>query len=148
MGTVSGILGVAVRIATILAQAAIGFIVGFVMLAMARGPWAVSIILFGAGLVVGSVGIGWLAIALRKSVISKRYIVRASGAIVGAFAPLIALVVIGLRFGSGSSIVEDRWGPILSVLAPITTVAGFYLAGLLSGAPRRATGRSQIRTSG
>jgi hypothetical protein len=131
-GRIIGIVGWAL---TLVLQAGAGLIVGFRLVIAFRPPWTGTVLLFGIGAVLGSIGVGSVSILLRRSIVQKRYLARAVAATIAALVPTVALIAVGVRLGSGSAAVEDRWGPLLSVVVIPFSALGFHVPAVVRGRP-------------
>ncbi len=129
MNAVKKILSVLGWIIAIMFQIAFGQIAGTFALAIGRGKMPESMIFLGMGIAVGVYLIGALAILLRRAIRPKKYLFRLGLTCVGVLIPIAILVAVGLSQGFDSEILNGGLGLLLTLLACILGVVGFYLPG-------------------
>ncbi len=116
-------------IITIVLQIAFGQIAGTFALAIGRGEMPESMIFLGIGIAVGVYLIGALAILLRRAIRPKKYLARLGLTCVGVFIPIAILVAVGLSQGFDSEIINGGLGLLLTLLASVLGMLGFYIPG-------------------
>ena len=129
MSTGKKILSVLGWIITVILQVAFGQIAGTIALAIGRGKMPESMIFLGIGIAVGVFLIGALAILLRRAIQPKKYLSRLGFTVLGVLIPLAILVAIGLSQGFDSEIINGGLGLLLTLLASILGMIGFYVPG-------------------
>lgn len=107
-------------------QAALAVLLGFLTSVVGQAVFALSMIGMWIGITAGINLIGWGGLALRKSMLTKQYGLRLGFSAFGALLPTITLLVIIMRMGAGSPLVSDRYGPLLSGLAVLLGLLGYY----------------------
>ncbi len=129
MSTGKKILSVLGWIITVILQAAFGQIAGTIALAMGGGKMPESMIFLGIGIAGGVFLIGALAILLRRAIQPKKYLSRLGFTVLGVLIPLAILVTIGLSQGFDSEIINGGLGLLLTLLASLLGMIGFYFPG-------------------
>ncbi len=129
MSTGKKILSVLGWIITVILQVAFGQIAGTIALAIGRGEMPESMIFLGIGIAVGIFLIGALAILLRRAIQPKKYLSRLGFTVLGVLIPLTILVAIGLSQGFDSEIINGGLGLLLTLLASVLGMIGFYVPG-------------------
>ncbi|MEW6093532.1 MAG: hypothetical protein AB1531_06155 [Chloroflexota bacterium] len=129
MSAVKKIFSVLGWIITIVLQIAFGQVAGTFALAIGQGRMPESMIFLGMGIAVGVYIIGALAILLRRAIRPKKYLARLGFTCVGVLIPIAILVAVGLSQGFDSEILNGGLGLLLTLLACILGVVGFYLPG-------------------
>lgn len=129
MNAVKKILSVLGWILTIMFQIAFGQIAGTFALAIGQGKMPESMIFLGIGIAAGVYLIGALAILLRRAIRPKKYLARLGLTCVGVLIPIAILVAVGLSQGFDSEIINGGLGLLLTLLASILGMLGFYIPG-------------------
>ncbi|MFH2039072.1 MAG: hypothetical protein ABIJ65_06520 [Chloroflexota bacterium] len=73
--------------------------------------------------------LGALAIAMRKSIQPKKYLARLIFAFAGMLVPIAVLIAVGTSQGYDSELINGGLGMLMTVLAVILAIVGFYLPG-------------------
>lgn len=129
MNSVRKILNVLVWIITVVLQVALGQVAGTIALAIGQGKMPESMFLLWIGIAVGVFLIGALAILLRRAIQPKKYLSRLGFTSLGVLIPVAILSVIGLSLGFNSEIINGGLGLLLTLLASVLGMIGFFLPG-------------------
>ena len=129
MSAIKKILNVLAWIITIVFQIALGQIAGTIAIAIVQGKMPESMILLWVGITVGVFLIGALAILLRRTIRPKKYLFRLGLTGLGVLIPVAILIAVGLNQGFDSEIISGGLGLILTLLASILGMIGFYIPG-------------------
>ncbi len=129
MNSIKKVLNVLVWIITILLQIAMGQIAGTIALAIGQGKMPESMFLLWIGIALGVFLIGALAILLRRAIQPKKYLSRLGFTSLGVLIPVAILLVIGLSQGFDSEIINGGLGLLLTLLASVLGMLGFFLPG-------------------
>ncbi len=129
MNTLKKILNFFAWLITLLLQAALGMVAGTVGVGIGQGKMPDSLLITGLGIVIGVFLVGALAIAVRKSIQPKKYLPRLVYAFIGMLVPMAALVAVGTSQGYDSELIDGGLGLLMTVLAVLLAIIGFYLPG-------------------
>jgi hypothetical protein len=121
------ILNIIGWIVTLLLQILLGLFLGFVFSVIGRSTWLLDFISLWLGDTIGVFAVGALALLLRRSTQPKIYLLRLGATALGALMPILILIVLVLTLGYESDVIQGRWGAILTMLAVVTGLAGFYI---------------------
>jgi hypothetical protein len=127
MGIVKKVLDWLAWIITISLQVITGLIVGEAAFNLGFGKMPISIIQMWLGMTLSIFLIGALAISLRKTIVPKKYLARASFVALGVILPLAILAAIGVALNADNEIINSEPDSVLPILAPIFGMIGFYI---------------------
>ena len=107
-------------------QPMIGFFGGFIFAVVGYNTWLSYTLSLWVGDAVGIFAAGAIALLLRRSEAPKRFFMRFAATAFGSLIPIGVLIVLSMNLGYDSEVIQGRWGAILTVLAVVTGVIGFY----------------------
>jgi hypothetical protein len=113
-------------------QPLIGFFGGFIFSVVGYNTWLSTILSLWVGDAIGIYAAGAIALLLRRSEDPKRFFMRFAATAFGSLIPIGILIVLSMKLGYESDVIQDRWGSILSLLAVVAGVIGFYVPGWIN----------------
>ncbi len=126
MNVAQKILDIIGWIVTLLLQVLLGLFLGFVFSVIGRSTWLLDFISMWLGDTIGVFAIGALALLIRRSTHPRILLMRLGATALGALIPIGILILLVLSLGYESEAIQDRWGAILTMLAVVTALVGFY----------------------
>jgi len=129
MNTLKKILNFFAWLLTLLLQAALGMVAGTFGVGMGQGRMPISLVYTGLGIFIAVFLLGALAIAMRKSIQPKKYLARLIFAFAGMLIPIAVLISVGTSQGYDSELINGSLGLLMTVLAILLAIVGFYLPG-------------------
>ena len=114
---------------TILLQGAAGMLAGTLAVGMTQGQMPISLIFTGVGIWMGVFLVGAVALALRRNVKPKKYMLRLLVSLAGAAIPIAILIFFGAAKGYDNPTISDGLGLQMTILAAVLGIIGFYAPG-------------------
>jgi hypothetical protein len=123
------VLNIAGWAVVVILQALLGTFSGFILSGTGYNTWLSYLLSWWVGDTIGVFIIGAIALALRRSVQSKNYFMRFTACAFGALLPIGVLIMLSYISGFDSDLIQGSWGAMLTVLAVVTGILGFYVPG-------------------
>jgi hypothetical protein len=129
MKVVLKIFNVIAWLFTLVFQVAFGQAGGTLGAGMGQGKMPISLVYLWLMMTVGVYIVGLVAVLLRPRIHPKRLLSRLLWTCVGTAVPIAILVAVGASQGYDSQTISGGLGLILTVLATLLGILGFYIPG-------------------
>jgi hypothetical protein len=120
-------LNIAIWTATIVLQALFGTFAGFILSGTGYNTWLSYLLSWWVGDTIGIFVVGAISLVMRRSIQPKSYFMRFVACAFGALLPIGVLIVLSYIAGFDSDLIQGSWGAILTLLAVVTGILGFYV---------------------
>ena len=114
---------------TILLQGAAGMLAGTLAVGMTQGQMPLSLLFTGVGIWIGVFLVGAVALALRRKVRPRKYLLRLLVSLAGVVIPIAILIFFGAAKGYDNPTISDGLGLQMTILAAVLGILGFYAPG-------------------